>query len=309
MAESVLRSKAGKEISYPGRGIHWMDLSSKDWADHWKNRVEELVSLTGAQGVVTAELAVDNPALLKQQSQDTSASQRIAVTTSWLTSVRAARRFLMIPSGLAFDLPAGQATLPVPDGAEEPELTGRLWDHYFPLIDGAWVEGWVRPYWTDAPLTETVWERQLEAADRAGKLGQVFIAAAAYQNEAELDYVLASYLLVVHSQGRVVFQPMPLRKGERPDAGYSLKVLRREIAARPGYFNVRLGVPEQDRHLTPTLGGNVWRRAFQFGVVYVNPTDAKTVQVELGSMMKRLNGTSVKHVTLLPHSGVTLLYE
>lgn len=309
LAASTLHDPSGREVPYPERGGHWMNCQSKEWATHWRDRVEMLAGKYGAQGVVAAELPIDNPALQSLKSQYVDEADRIKAATFWLEQTRAAGRYLMIPSGLAFDLPAGRALLPIPEGSEEPELTGRLWDQYYSLVDGAWVEGWVHPYWTRAPLSEAVWERQLEAADRAGKLGQVFIAAAAYRNEAELDYALASYLLVVHRQGRVVFQPMPLRTGVRRDAGYSLEVLLQELQARPGYFNVRLGAPEQDRRLAPAEGGDVWKRAFQFGVVYVNSTDNKTITVGLGSPMRRLNGKSLRRFTLLPHNGLTLLYE
>ena len=39
-----------------------------------------------------------------------------------------------------------------PPGTAEPELTGRYWDQFQALTDGAWAEGWVHPYWADDPL-------------------------------------------------------------------------------------------------------------------------------------------------------------
>ena len=37
-----------------------------------------------------------------------------------------------------------------------------------------------------------------------------------YHNDLELEFALASYLLIVHNQDRVVFQPMPVRPVKRP---------------------------------------------------------------------------------------------
>jgi hypothetical protein len=236
-------------------------------------------------------------------------ADRAEATGAWLRAARAPGRYLMIPGALGFDTLAEEDTPEPPTFASEPELRGRLWDECLKQIDGAWVEGWVRPYYANAPVNEAEWERQLEAADRAGRLGQVFIAAAAYHNTAELEYALASYFLVYHTQGRVVFQPMPLIDGQRDDVGYSLTILRREVLSRPRYFNAALGWPKQERHLVPALGGSVWRRTFQFGVVYVNSSETATVTVELGNAMKRLDGAKAKRVVLPPHGGATLVYR
>jgi hypothetical protein len=309
MAGLTLRDTHDQEVPHPDQGGHWMDFSSRDWAQHWRDRVIDLVQRYGAQGVVAAELPINNTFVQGKLKKYSTTADRAQATTEWLRAARAADRYLMIPSALGFDTIAGHSTLAPPAEADEPELRGRLWDDYFPIADGAWVEGWVRPYWTDAPLNEEEWERQLEAADRAGRLGQVFIAAAAYHDSTELEYALASYLLVVHRQGRVVFQPMPLVAGQRSDAGFSLAVLRREVQARPRYFNLPLGYALQERHTVPTNGGDVWRRAFQFGIVYVNSSDTRTVTVGLGNSMKRLDGTKVKKLVLPPHSGATLVYR
>jgi hypothetical protein len=102
---------------------------------------------------------------------------------------------------------------------------------------------------------------------------------------------------------------MPIVKGQRRDAGYSLAVLRREYKRWQSYFDVGLGNPEQVRHLVPTDGGNVWKRGFTYGCVYVNSTNHRTLTVTLGSKMRRLDGSLTGQVVLPPHSGVVLLYQ
>jgi hypothetical protein len=309
MAAYTLRDAHGAEVPHPDQGGHWMDFGSREWATHWRDQVAELVSRYGAQGVVAAELPINNTAVRGKLQKYAGTADRVQATTAWLTAARAPDRYLMVPSALGFDALAGHSTLAAAPEVDEPELRGRLWDDYLPLTDGGWVEGWVRPYWTSGPLREEDWERQLEAADRAGFLGQVFIAAAAYHNTAELEYALASYLLIVRPSGRVVFQPMPLLPGQRSDIGYSLTMLQREVEAHSAYFNMRLGPPLQQRHPVPAQGGDVWRRSFIRGIVYVNSSDQRTATLLLGNTMKRLDGRRVNKVILPPHSGVILVYR
>jgi hypothetical protein len=214
---------------------------------------------------------------------------------------------LIIPSAIGFDLAAGHETPRPNTPLVAPALTIRLWDDYFNLTDGAWCEGWVQPYWDRLPLSESLWETQMEAADRAGRLGQAFIVGSAYRNERELEFALASFLLVVHNQGRVVFQPMPISAGEPQDAGFNLAVLQREIREKPQYFRIPLGRGLQERHRVPEEEG-VWRRNFQFGDVYVNSDESKTLTIRFGGNMRRLSGKVVRSVVLPPHSGAILLY-
>jgi hypothetical protein len=137
----------------------------------------------------------------------------------------------------------------------------------------------------------------------------VFIAATPYRNDAELEFALASYLLIVHHQGRCVFQPLPIDSKGSVQEGYSLANLRHIVAAKSYLLNVRLGdLAFQERHQVPIQGGLVWRRTFQFGVVYVNSSDTHHCSLQLGGGMLRANGQRVKQVELPPHSGVILLY-
>jgi hypothetical protein len=304
----TLRSDKGEEIAHPDAGGHWMDFGNKDWAALWKTQALALVGKYAAQGVVAAELPVGNTFVGDNLARYKTSADRARATEDWLRAVRTKNRYLMIPSAIGFDALAGHATLPTEPGTEEPELAGRLWDEFASLMDGGWSEGWIRPYWADDSLPETYWELALEAADRASKTGQVFIAAAAYRNDDELEFALASYLLVAHRQGRLVFQPMPLGLSERPDAGFSLAVLRKEVAAKSRFFQVPLGVGYDERRRIAMQGGFVWRRFFVGGVVYVNSDDKQTVNVLLGGPMLRVDGTPVRQVEMAPHSGLILLY-
>ena len=192
--------------------------------------------------------------------------------------------------------------------ALEPELSGRVWDELFPLTDGAWVEGWVTPYWSGKPLPDAQWELHIEAADRAARMDQVFIACAAYHNDDELEYVLASFLMACHAQGRFCLQPMPLRPGQPADAGYSLAAFRKEVTAKADFFNPTLGRPTQERHPIRVDGGDVWRRQFQGGDAYVNSDDNRAKTLHFSGKMRRLNGKVIRQLVMPPHSGAILQY-
>ena len=304
----TLRDTTDKEVSHPDLGAHWMDFGNEQWAAHWHNQVTGLSRQYGAEGAVMGELPLGNTFVTGALKQYKTDADKIAATGQWLKAARQGRGFLMIPSAIGFDSLAGHTTLPTPPGTEEPELSGRLWDEYHPFVDGAWAEGWITPYWTGITLPDNQWELHVEAADRAARNDQVFIAGAAYHNDEELEYLLATYLMSSHLQGRFVLQPMPLRAGQPEDAGYSLAVFRKEVEAKANFFNAPVGIAMQERHPFRVEGGDVWRRAYGGGDVYVNSDDKRAKRLHLGGPMKRLNGAIVKEVDLEPHTGVILLY-
>jgi hypothetical protein len=308
MSNWTLRSTDNKEVPYPMQGGHWMDFTNPDWATHWRNQAQTLVHEYGAQGVVASDLPLTNLYVGDDLADYKTTEDREQATAAWLRAVHAPKQFLLIPSARGFGFVAVHPTLPTPTGTEEENLSGRIWDDYYSLMDGGWAEGWVHWYTDDGPIPEDDWEIALEAADRAGRGGQVFIAAAAYHNDSELEFALASYLLIVHTQGRCVFQPMPLLPGERLDAGRSLAVLRKQVSAKSAYFNVPLGLPMQERHPVPAQGGSVWRRGFQGGTVYVNSSERRTCTLQFGGAMQHITGEMVNSVQLPPQSGVILLY-
>jgi len=166
------------------------------------------------------------------------------------------------------------------------------------LDDGAWAEGWVHPSWLNGTLNESDWEVQLEAADRAGRVGDIFIASLGYSNPDELEYGLASFLLVAHHQGRAVVQPMPILRGDPANAGMSLKVMMREYNKYKSYFDVRLGGALRERMYVNLGSGSVWRRTFANGDVYVNSSDARSVTIQLGAPMLAVTGETISMCTL-----------
>jgi hypothetical protein len=307
MQSWVLRRGNGSEVPYPEPGGHWMDFANLDWASFWTSRVNALTKQYGAFGAVAAELPLGNTFVGTDLQRYHSTYDRVEATEAWLASVRKGYPNLLIPSAIGFDLASRRPTqVQTAFGAEA--LSPRLWNDFFPVSDGAWCEGWIQPYWDQTPLSESLWETQMEAADRAGRLGQVFIAGAAYRNDRELEFALASFLLIAHNQGRAVFQPMPVLPGEPADAGFSLATLQREVREKPAYFRIPLGVGMQERHQMPAVGGPVWRRNFQYGDVYVNSDESRTVTVLFAGPMRRLSGQLVRKVDLPPHTGAVLLY-
>ena len=308
MSDWTLRDDKGIEVPHPDKGGHWMDFGSEAWAAHWREAAAKQVGFYGAQGVVVAELPIGNTYVPNALQKYKNTADRLAATSQWLHAARSPGQFLLIPSAIGFDDLAGHVTQPLPSGTQEPELSGRVWDELFPLINGAWVEGWVTPYWSGQPLPDAQWEQHIEAADRADRNDQVMIVCAAYHNDDELEYALASFLLGYHAQGRCCFQPMPLRPGQPDDAGLSLAVFRKEIIAKANFFSPALGVPLQERHALRVEGGDVWRRLFQGGDIYVNSEDRRAKTLRFSGPLRRLNGKVIREITLPPHSGVILLH-
>lgn len=318
MSAWTLRDAKDKEVPYPTPGGHWMDFGSIEWAAHWRDQVWNWLRQFNAQGVVVSELPLGNTFVGSKLAKYKTPADRVEATYVWLRAAQWKGRFFLVPSTLGFDARAPRPTLPTPPGTDEPDLPGHLWDHYFPVTDGGWAEGWLWPYWSERPLPEAIREMHLQAADRAARNGQVFIATAAYRNDDDLEFLLANYLLVAQKHGRFVFQPMPLIPFVRSDAGFSLAVHRQQVKAKSAYFNVPLGGALQERmRVTVSLSAmrdqraeakQVWKRAFQNGIVYVNSNDTFPATIELGGTMKRITGEEVRVLEMAPRSGAILLY-
>ena len=313
MSTWALKDSSGKEIRHPDSGGHWMDFNNQDWTNHWTTRVNFLSKKYGADGVVAAEPPLSAPISLYSKDIPSAAK----TTLAWLESIQPNRRVMLLPSSVGFELasPLPKPLLKpgmkeeIPDSLHEAELVGRLWNSYFSRTEGAWAEGWLRPYWADKPVSESVWEMQVEAADRASFSGQPFIVAAGYKNESELEYALASYLLIAKRQGRVVFQPMPIIPNGKSDSGFDLGVLQKEAKKWQKYFRVSLGPGTQERHQIPVEGGLVWHRRFEKGEVYVNSNEHKTVRFSFGGKMQTVDGKLVQVVKLPPQTGIILLND
>ncbi|MCW3051195.1 MAG: hypothetical protein JWN14_365 [Chthonomonadales bacterium] len=308
MSAWTLRDHAGVEIKHPDPGGHWMDFGNTLWADHWRKQTEAMCGQFGAFGAVAAEIPLGNTFVGNDLKKYKTREDRGIATEAWLKTAFDPGKYLLIPSAIEFDEFTGHSTPPYPPGTAEPELTGRYWDQLHMVTDGSWAEGWLHPYWLEETLADKLWEVEMEAADRAARTDKVFIVAAAYHDDDELEYALASYLLVAKRQSRVVFQPMPLRPGQPQSAGLSLAVLKRELAEKAAYFDAPLGVALQERHSISISDSSVWRRQYQFGDVYVNSDDKRSVTINLGSPMVSSTGETWQSFVLLPHHGAILRY-
>ncbi len=315
----TLKDEHGREIPHPSPGGHWMDFASTEWALHWRDGVLNWVRQYGAQGVVASELPLGNSFVGSKPGKYKTLQDRGEAQFNWLRAARDEGRFLMIPSSLGFEAIVGKPTQPPLPADFQPDLAGRYWDHFYPYSDGAWCEGWLKPHWSEEFLPEDIREIQLQAADRTARSGKVFIAAAAYSNDSELEFIVASYLMVYHKQGRLVLQPMPQIPFVRSDAGLSLKVFQNEVKRHAALFQVPLGAAVQERHqinttIDPALPSTdqarvVWRRAFSYGVVYVNSDDKRSARLLMGSTMRRVNGERLTTLDLPPRSGAILLFD
>jgi len=308
MSAWTLRDHAGVEIKHPDPGGHWMDFGNTLWAAHWRKQTEALCRQFGAFGAVAAEMPLGNTFVGDDLEKYKTREDRGVATEAWLKTAIDPGKYLLIPSAIEFDEFTGHATSPYPPGVAEPELTGRYWDQLHMITDGSWAEGWVHPYWLEDTMADNLWEVEMEAADRAARTDKVFIVAAAYHDDDELEYALASYLLVAKRQSRVVFQPMPLRPGQPTNAGLSLAVLKRELAEKAAYFDVPLGVALQERHPINISDSTVWHRQYQFGDVYVNSDDRRSVTINLGGKLVSSTGETWQSFVLPPHHGAILHY-
>jgi hypothetical protein len=312
MADWQLKDKSGKPIKHPDADGHWMDPGNGGWIDYYGKHAFALAKKYHADGVIAAELGPANTFADLSKTRYASMPALVDATSQFLQKNHNPREYLLVPSGVGYDSLIGRPTLPVQAGRSEPQLSGRCWDEFEKMLDGAWAEGWIRPYWSTESLPENFWEVQIEAADRSGRLsedklsGDIFIAAFAYRNAEELEYGLACYLLASHMQSRLVFQPMPQYPGEPSNAGVSARVMRREYERYKNYFDAPLGIALQERHEIVLGGNSVWRRRFQNGDVYVNSHDSGTCSVDLAAPMMTLDGKMVKTFDLKPHSGIIL---
>ena len=308
MSAWTLRDRQGREVPPPQQNSHWMDFANLDWAAHWQAQMATQVKAFGAFGAVISELPVANTAVGDNLAKYRTPSALADATSEWLRAVKTGNRFFVIPSALGFDRVAGHATLPTPPGTERANLRGSLWDEYYPVSDGAWDEGFLLPYWTDEIPSEAVREMRLEAADRAGTYGQTYIAAGAYHNAAELEFLLASYLLVARRQGRMVFQPMPISPlYDRDDAGRSFAVFKQQVISRRAYFDVPLGNATRERRLIVGMDTRVWEREYANGIVLVNSEDERSAVLRFSAEMRRVTGEKIREITLPPRSGLILL--
>ena len=308
MSAWTLRDDTGGEVKNPEAGGHWMDFGDTRWAAHWRKQTEALSRRYGAFGAVAAEMPQANSFVGDKLEKYKTQEDRGTATEAWLRTASDHGKYMLLPSAVGFELSLGHSTPYLPQGVAEPELPGRYWDQFNAFTDGAWAEGWVHPYWAEEPLADKFWEVDVEAADRAARTDKVFLVTAAYRDDDELEYALASYLLVAKRQSRVVFQPMPQRPGQPSNAGMSLAVLKKEVAEKSAYFDVLLGVALQERHAISLHDGPVWRRAYQFGDVYVNSDDHRSVTVDLSGPMLSVNGKTWQSFVLLPHRGIILRY-
>lgn len=307
MLEWTLRDENGKEIPHPDKSGHWMDMGSKEWAEHWKTQAGQKVRNYGAFGAVASELMLGNSFLPDKLQKYPTIAERGEATAQWLQRVHG--DFSIFPSSTGFEQIVGHSVTAVADSDREPELSGKYWDYLHPWCEGAWSEGWLYPYWADYSAPAELRQVQLAAGRRASKDGLTFIATAAYHDDGELETLLAYFLLVSHKQGNMVFQPMPILPNMPTDAGLSLAVLKQQVKEKPSLLQAPLGWANEEMvHVACGEGRVLLRRRYTEGVVYVNIDDKKPAHLNLGSPLKRVTGEIVSSIDLAPNSGI-LLYN
>jgi hypothetical protein len=106
-----------------------------------------------------------------------------------------------------------------------------------------------------------------------------------------------------------VFQPCPVDSPHLPAGSpydfscYTADIYAAELDAYPEIFDVELGAAAGGRY---QVEEHLWARDFERGRVYVNASLSETRVVELGEMMRDVDGRSVSQLSLAPRAGAIL---
>jgi hypothetical protein len=180
-------------------------------------------------------------------------------------------------------------------------------------LDGLWDEGWMG-YDTSIPTwgfdSPTRWEAAVATVERVSSQNKLHLCQGWYHygNRNELEYLVASYLLG-KSSNSALFEPCPIGSPYLPEGAaydlscYTADIYAAELEAYPEIFEVELGVATGGRY---PVEEHLWARDFAQGRVFVNASLTQTRVVELGEMMRDVDGDALDQVSLEPRSGAIL---
>nr|MDO8109341.1 hypothetical protein [Candidatus Sigynarchaeota archaeon] len=168
-------------------------------------------------------------------------------------------------------------------------ISQAFWDEAQQYQDGIWGELAFRSggaYGTRVDDRASIifyeamdWAGIVENLVSHGDRDRSYIWAAWYNRDdpAALEYCVATYLMgKVNNCTSVAFHPQPTYDGGYPRnlAGYSLDTVRQELAKHPEFFDLELGNALGPMELLAGPGGQYYQRAFENGIVLVNPFHA-----------------------------------
>lgn len=286
-----IRTRGGDKVRSRGYGNYLMDVSNPGWIQDVANRCKSVMTRMHYHGCfidmmgtasVMSSYTTGTPINPRTRSPYTAAGW-LSLTSSLSQKVHS------LVGSAAPVLVNGLGSGPryyKRDAPSSTLLTG---------IDGALAECWLRA--EGQPLSwypsESDWKQNVnmltDVASR-GKVAMVTVktwgSGTVAQKEAWHKYSLASFLMAANRLSQYSF--LPDRKGD-PTAG------------DPLVAGLRIGAPTASYSKV----GNVYRRPFSNGLVYVNPTGS-TQRVSLPQAYKTTGGATVTSLALPPHGGEIL---
>lgn len=254
MGSWLLRKADG--VPATPRGPYYLMVdpgSSTQWASHFTTYTARILADTGADGLNLDEIPLRPNGMFGGLAKYPSAADLQAVTSHFLTTVRAAINKPVL-------INVGELSSAGANG-------DAMWNTIGRLIDGAWHEGWVRFYGAHAqPHAGATWEWDIRSAEQFSAAGKPYIASTAFANATELEYGIANYLLATRGPS-LVFQPM-LAYDPRTRGGFNFELVRQAVEAHRALIDVDIGCPTGPRERNKD---GLWTRRFRNGLVVVNP--------------------------------------
>lgn len=266
----TLKTNDGTEALGVRRGshdslAHLMDLGSMEWADYYAMIYDNRVEAYHADGVAIDEVMWEG---------------------YWGTDINNLRDYDSIAE---IEETCYEWLERVQQKSDIEIITQAFWDEAQQYQDGIWGEiafrsggaygNRVDDRSTDVFYKDMDWKGIVDNLVKHGESNDSYIWAAWYkQNDMEaLEYSIATYLMGKINDCRSVgFHPQPIIGWGYPYSlcGYDVRNVMSEVEKHPEYYDLELGDALGPMELVNGDGGQVWKREFTNGIVYVNPFHA-----------------------------------
>ena len=267
MHEMTLKSNDGSEAygvrHGPGSPYdHLMDLGNQDWADFFAWFFSQRVEEYHANGVAADEVMWNG---------------------YWGTNVEDLRDY----SSIAEIRETCYQWLERVDNKTDMEIiTQAFWPDAQQYQQGVWgeiafISGNQYGRWVDERQQKVFYESMnwmeiVENMRDIANQNKTYIWAAWYErdNEMALEYAISTYLMgKPNNCSHLVFHPQPVYDGGYPAnlAGYYIGTVMEEVEKHSELFDLELGYALGEMYEEKGIGGSLWRRNFDNGIVLVNP--------------------------------------
>jgi hypothetical protein len=286
-----IRTRAGDKVRSRGYGNYLMDVSNPGWIQDVADRCKAAMAQMHHDGCFIDMMGTAS--IMSSYTTGTPINPRTGTTytgSQWLSLTSALSQKVQAAIGTSAPVFVnGLGSGPRYYKGDAP--TSQLLNG----IDGALAESWL--HGGEQPLdwypSEAQWKQNVDMlrdVAARGKVAMVTVKTWGRGTQAQKDswhkYSLASYLLAANGKAHFSFL--------------------REVTGDPTATDtllsrVRIGAPSASY----TKTGNLYRRAYTNGLVYVNPTGT-TQKVALPQAYTTTNGAVVRSITLPPHTGEIL---